>query len=230
MYTKVRGLRSNINIVREFCKNRNPFVMCLSETHTKNEILDNEISVNGYEIVRCDSPSSHTGGVAIYVKNDIKFFIVASEFSSKTWILTIRAQFEKDLLITVIYKSPEEKSKKFFEILDKYIEENFNYITDYNLIQGHGYRQIVNSATRHDRVNEKPFDLYEKIKINNDVRLRELRYGDHFRLPWYKTTIGQKSFLYVAIKEFNRYKSYVDKHKLERKSFVENCINFYSNK
>jgi len=80
------------------------------------------------------------------------------------------------------------------------------------------------------RVNEKPFDLYEKIRINNYVRLRELRYGDHFRLPWYKTTIGQKSFLYIAIKEFNRYKSYVDKHKLERKSFVENCINFYSNK
>jgi len=24
------------------------------------------------------------------------------------------------------------------------------------------------------RVNEKPFDLYEKIRINNDVRLREL--------------------------------------------------------
>lgn len=67
-------------------------VFC-SETCLTDAITDSEISVNGYRIVRCDSHSRHTGGVAIYVRENIFFeTIFNSAIDCNVWYLPIKVK------------------------------------------------------------------------------------------------------------------------------------------
>ena len=164
--------------------------MALSETHVISEVLDNEINIIGYDILRCDSNSTHTGGVVIYIKKEIKYVVMSKKFESKTWILSVKASFEKDLDLTVIYKSPAENSKLFFEILDKYFSECLHYGTDnvvvgdininvirktpivknyYNILREHGFKQIINDYTRFDKKNNSSSIIDHVIVNNNKV-------------------------------------------------------------
>lgn len=43
----------------------------LSETHLTNEIDDSEMNIEHYTLFRTDSTSRHTGGVAIYVRDEV---------------------------------------------------------------------------------------------------------------------------------------------------------------
>ena len=189
MYTNAQGLRNNLELFREYCKNYKPFLIALSETHTTIEIINREIDIEGYELTRCDSDSSHTGGVAFYVKKDFKYSLISSKFQSRTWLLTIRISLEKILDVTVIYKSPKEKSNNFLEILDEYINENLNYnhnniiVGDinlnvatktvsakkyYNVLSEHGFRQIVKDPTRPNRKNLNASSIIDHVIINNN--------------------------------------------------------------
>ena len=47
-----------------------PFI-CLTETHLNPDILDAEVSINGYNLYRSDRNNRSHGGVAIYVRKDL---------------------------------------------------------------------------------------------------------------------------------------------------------------
>lgn len=47
-----------------------PMMLCCSETRTTEDIHDGELTIQGYDYVRSDSDSRHTGGVIIYIKTD----------------------------------------------------------------------------------------------------------------------------------------------------------------
>lgn len=50
-----------------FLKTSKPAVLCLTETHLTENVENQEISVDGYKIVRVDSDSRHTGGVVLHL-------------------------------------------------------------------------------------------------------------------------------------------------------------------
>jgi Reverse transcriptase (RNA-dependent DNA polymerase) len=188
MYTNAQSLKHNLDSFNEYCKVKNPLIICMSETHVVPDINSSELIIDGYDLVRCDSDSCHTGGVAIYIKKNIKFSIVAKKFISRTWILTIRVVFEKTLDISVVYKSPREKHNKFFEIFDEYIVNNLNYNNDniivgdinlnmaiitssvknyLNLLREHNFRQIIREPTRPNRQNLNASTIIDHVLINN---------------------------------------------------------------
>ena len=189
MYTNAQGLRNNLELFREYCKKFNPKLVALSETHTVQGVMNKELEIDGFELIRCDSESSHTGGVAFYISNDIKYSLIRSKSQSKTWFLTIKMFLEKTVDVTVIYKSPRECSNKFFEILDDYISENLNYAINniivgdinlnvatktivtkkyYNVLSEHGYKQIVQEPTRPNIKNLNASSIIDHVIINNN--------------------------------------------------------------
>ena len=78
LYLNVRGLTTNINQLKVLVNRKKPAAIVLSETHITSDISDSEISIRGYNLVRCDSHSRHTGGVLIYVKKATRFKLDSS--------------------------------------------------------------------------------------------------------------------------------------------------------
>lgn len=68
----------------------NPAIMALSETRLTPDIENSDIYVPGYSIVRCDATNRNTGGVMLYVKNDIKHEVVlVKKIESNCWCVAI---------------------------------------------------------------------------------------------------------------------------------------------
>lgn len=76
MYFNACSVLSHLSQVREILKDRRPVALFLSETHITEEIDDFEVYCTGNNLERCDSNSRHTGGVMVYVREDIRFNVV----------------------------------------------------------------------------------------------------------------------------------------------------------
>lgn len=46
-------------------KKLNPHLVLLNETHLIDEVYDKEINIKGYQMIRTDSNSMHTGGTCV---------------------------------------------------------------------------------------------------------------------------------------------------------------------
>ena len=79
-------------------------ILCLTETHITEEIGDNEVHINNYLTVRCDSHSRHTGGVMCYVFGGLSCCAdICRSFDDKMWVLGI--DFES-FYVLLVYRSP----------------------------------------------------------------------------------------------------------------------------
>lgn len=64
--------------------------MILSETHITEDIMDCEINIKGYDLLRCNSHSRHTGGVIFYVKKNVRFKMLKNfNIDKELWMLAI---------------------------------------------------------------------------------------------------------------------------------------------
>ena len=142
---------------------KRPHILCLSETHITSDILENEIQIDEYNTVRCDSNSRHTGGVILYIREGIKFKKIATVSYDKTWFATIS-------------------------------------IEDANL-------QFVR---------------------NIDARVRNMRFANNLVIPNYFKKRAQKSFVFVAAREYNLITKFMHDNKLNYNNYINNVIKFYT--
>lgn len=56
-----------------------PTILACSEARLTNEIGENEYNVEGYESIICPSLSRHTGGVAMYIKQPLKYKVIHTQ-------------------------------------------------------------------------------------------------------------------------------------------------------
>ena len=68
LYFNARSLLPKIDNLRGLCSLYFPDIICVVETWLHKDILDPEISIQGFSIVRLDR-ASHGGGVIIYFKS-----------------------------------------------------------------------------------------------------------------------------------------------------------------
>ncbi|CAG9811324.1 unnamed protein product [Chironomus riparius] len=177
-------LTKNIERFRELSIEKMFDVLCLTETHITEDIPDSKIKINGFNMVQINSHSRRTGGVVIYVKNNLKFIVTTKECSTKAWIITIKID-EYALNITGIYRSPSQKPSEFFQFLDSYIHKNLDCINDnqiiigdmnlnvaktqerkikdyLNILRRHDLIQVITEYTRYDKKNNS-----SSIIVNN---------------------------------------------------------------
>lgn len=152
-----------------YCKKANPSILIASETHTTDH-EDKELKIDNYIINRCNSHSKFTGGVAIYVRNDLKFDNVKITATPMTWILSLDLVENGKMTVIGIYKSPKEVPATFLKNLKMHITQyvkpdhkiicigdiNINVakksapmVVDYiNVLSSFGLKQIMNDYTR----------------------------------------------------------------------------------
>jgi len=88
--TNIRSLCNKQNDFALFLDVESPDVVCVTETWLHADIPDSLLCCKGYNVIRCDR-NGRGGGVAMFVRNNIKFSPVdiPSEFSMLDWLVLI---------------------------------------------------------------------------------------------------------------------------------------------
>lgn len=198
IYLNIQSIVKNLPHVEVLVQNRKPKLVICSETCATPDILDSEIKIDGYNLIRCDSHSRHTGGTLIYIKENIKFVTKLQKcYENNVWCLAIEVlQDELKGIYCVIYHSPSTSDAKCLEFLSNICDILVNLlktcvvIGDFNidmtsntrysikleqLMQSVGLRQIVNFYTRVTNTSNTLIDL---IFTNEDRFLSKCLMND----------------------------------------------------
>lgn len=161
-------------------KKIDPCIVLLNETHLTNDINDSEIKIKGYNIIRTNSESRHTGGTCIYIKNTIEITNIKKNFLSGIWITSFEIKINNNYTqIASIYCSPSEdkivRIKKFEEWIENNCENksvvlcgdfNIDLLKNNNccrflnnVINDNGMKQIINEPTRVNNNSSTLIDL-----------------------------------------------------------------------
>ena len=164
-------MSNKIDELNVLIHDRNPDVICISETLPKNVDLD------FYQPIHIDKfigfHSTRGRGVSIYVKDDISVEEVTtnSPFEEHIWI-KIRINSYKDLLVGCIYRSPNSEASNNMELLGL-LEEVSCLGAKYLVVVGDfNYKEVdwINNYV-HARADHPATLIFEKI---NDLFLDQL--------------------------------------------------------
>lgn len=126
MYANAQSLYAHRDeIEHQILRRIKPAVMALWETRVTNAIEDWELNVPGYNIIRCDAENRFTGGVALYVRNDVEYGVVRKrKIVSNCWCLAmeVKDKIFKGVLV-IIYHSPSASHSEFISLLEDIVEE-----------------------------------------------------------------------------------------------------------
>lgn len=206
---------------------------------TKN-IENSEVNIKKYKIIRCDSHSRHTGGVAIYIKNRINFSIVSNmNYLNNIWILALKI-INRNIngVFVVIYHSPSSSDAIFVNYFhdwctDNLNPENINIITgDFNInllvkntysdqilkvIDQIGMKQLVKSPTRVTKTSKSLIDyIISNNYIMKVVILYNEKISDHETISF---SINDKKINDNKYKCVNKIVNY------SKEIFVNNLLN-----
>jgi exonuclease III len=100
-----------------------PSVLCLSETHITDNILEVELQIPGYILCSTPSHSTRTGGASILIREDIKFENICEiNNSPEWWICGIQFKTENgNFKIFSLYRSPSYNTKIFLDFLQDWL-------------------------------------------------------------------------------------------------------------
>lgn len=126
MYTNAQSLLEHKDeIFHHIVMKRNPVIVALSETRVDDRIEDFEINIRGYSLVRCDAESRYTGGVVVYVRNDIRYETrMVQKIIGNCWcvVLKINVKWYKELIM-VLYHSPSASDGIFIKFIEDIVED-----------------------------------------------------------------------------------------------------------
>lgn len=124
------NIQSILPHIPDICVNikcYNPALILLSESRTTPDIDDFELILSNYTAVRCDSSSRHTGGVLLYIRDDI-LFSVHREYvlEGQLWCKIIKVKYLGfDWQIGCLYRSPNFSTATFLDKLENICEDVF---------------------------------------------------------------------------------------------------------
>ena len=194
IHLNINSLLSKIDELREIARKTRATVIGITESKLDGSVLDGEINIDGYELVRSDR-NRHGGGVACYIRSDISFN-VRGDFSSEieNIFFDILLPKTKPILIGILYRPPEQS--KFLDNLSTSISQtcSFNeqevYILgdlNINLINSqkhtpngikrykefcslHGIEQLLTSPTR---ITKNSSSLLDHVLTNSADRISQ---------------------------------------------------------
>lgn len=71
MVLNVNDIISKRDMVAMFLHKTQPILLMITESHVTGIDEDALIEIKGYSCIRCDSNTRHTGGVVMYVREDL---------------------------------------------------------------------------------------------------------------------------------------------------------------
>lgn len=120
--SNVRGLRKNLAEVKILNEHTNLVILTISETHLTQDVHNDEVNIDGYQILRKDRAHKAGGGVAIYFKSSLDCTRLSKyddEDIETSWIKLL--SHSQTFLIGCVCRPPELSFffDKFHRILDK---------------------------------------------------------------------------------------------------------------
>lgn len=169
-----------------------PKLLILSETRVTEDIKDVEIQIQNYNVLRCDSSNRYTGGVMVYVRNDVKVSSIDTRVcEGNYWSLKFDLDLKnKKIKICCVYRSPSGNCRQFIELFEEYCDLfsndrciilgdfNINFLSDSyyvnqlkNIARVYGMEQIVKDPTRCTLNSSSLIDLvfYNDVDLNSHV-------------------------------------------------------------
>ncbi|KMQ95301.1 hypothetical protein RF55_4490 [Lasius niger] len=169
--------------------------------------IDHEVQIDGYVCVRGDSESSRTGGVLLFIDNNIRFELVATESCVKNWWSILVKINERDFkgLLMLIYHSPSGSDSEFIDFLEgvcnnELLNGNIIIMGDFNMdmkvnnygqdrlirvMNSVGLKQLVREPTRITNYSETIIDLiFTNMNVEVNV-CHEPKITDHSMVEVY---------------------------------------------
>jgi len=120
-YTNARSLINKIDELRVVCSIERPLFVAVSETWFFESILDSEISINNYNLIRGDRKFRKGGGVALYVRQGIEYSEaeLPNKYVESLWV-NIKLSRKEKILVGVVYRPPncsDDENLKLLETL-----------------------------------------------------------------------------------------------------------------
>ena len=108
LHLNVNSLLPKIHEIRKIAQDSKATIIGITETKLDKTIFDNEVNIDGYNIIRKDR-TRHGGGVCCYIKND-RSFNVRENFGTdfENVFLDILLPNSKPILIGILYRPPNQ--------------------------------------------------------------------------------------------------------------------------
>lgn len=211
-----------------------PAIVLLSETRTVPEMYDAEFHINNYNFIRCDSDSRHTGGVAMYIHENINFKIISNCEKERAWFLAIHIikGYHTTGIFGVVYRSFQTTNPVFLNNFDEWLEnvinhnkQNFifgdcnidvksNEFYSVKLKQLIADNRLVQIVDDHTRVTCNSKSLIDVLITNSKgIRyeiVKEHQISDHYMISASinsKTTMTAEEMTAVEIRSWKNYSS-----------------------
>ena len=122
-HLNVRSLLHKMDSLRLLMLDKPYHVITLSETWLNSSILDFELDLPGYSIIRNDRSRRSGGGTAIYVRDDLPYFIWPDlmENGLETCWIEIQRPKAKKLFVCSIYRAPDFPLSTLIDELNSFV-------------------------------------------------------------------------------------------------------------
>ena len=203
-HLNIRSLRYNMDELRLFCNQHKPHVLAISETWLDDSFVDEEVSLQGYNLMRRDRDYVG-GGVAVYVAEHLNYNRLKDPRDLSPNIDVESIWFElsppktKKILVGAIYKPPDSNASTFTESLEKILSNfttnetillgdfNFNYMAPNSATKNfkrltnlYQLKQLITKPTRITEDSRTLIDLFLTSRLElYETSVFPVGYSDH---------------------------------------------------
>ena len=173
MHLNIRSLIKNIDQFRVYASNYQYDIMCINETWLDDKISDQEVGIDGYDLVRKDRKRTG-GGVAVYIRNSINYKIRQDVMPDNLELVTVEIikPKVKPFLLNAWYRPPDMPIEAFNDYENKEIICIGDFNCDYlqpdkketkrltYLAKMFQLEQLIEEPTRITRNTQSQIDLF----------------------------------------------------------------------
>ena len=121
LHLNVDSLLPKIDEVKLIANKSNATILGISETKLDKTIMDSELHIEGYDLIRSDR-NRHDGGVACYIKKERHYNVMVNcPTDFENIFLDLLLPNSKPILIGIIYRPPDHSG--FLDMLSSAIAD-----------------------------------------------------------------------------------------------------------
>ena len=209
IHLNINSLLTKIEELRITAKSTNAAIIGISESKLDESVLEPEIQIDDYKILRCDR-NRHGGGVACYIRNDLSYNIISIfQSENESVFFEILLPNSKPITVGTIYRPPNQSN--FLEVLNEsmnkidsisneiYILGDFNI--NFSLNDSYIFSKKIRKITNQFQVTSKVtmnivlfFSLHHLIKVPTRVTCNNATIIDYI-LASYPETVTQQDII-----------------------------------
>ena len=122
IYSNLRSIRNKLDEILLLVEQRSPDLMAFTETWLTSNVLDSEVQIPGYELLRADRLGNHTGGGTIlYWKRSLRVHLLEVVNDGGSTALWCRINdSRRGFTVGVVYRCPTDPASLVLESFQRY--------------------------------------------------------------------------------------------------------------